>query len=154
MKKNIKFLDASQKPYYLLFSIQRWLTVVLDLIVACIAIILMSLTVGLKGKISPGLLGIALVQIMDIGQILSQLITSWTMLETSLGAISRVKGFEAETPCEDLPGENQTLPEHWPKAGSVEFKGISASYTKTSPPVLNNVSFSIAKGEKVGIVGR
>lgn len=154
MRKNIQYLDASQKPYYLLFSVQRWLNLVLDLVVAGIAIILMSLTVALKGKISAGFLGIAMVEVMTFGQVLTNLITSWTLLETSLGAVARVKSFAAETPCEDLPGEDQSPPESWPQTGNVEFKGISASYSKTSPPVLHNVSFSIAKGEKIGIVGR
>lgn len=154
IKKNIKFLDASQKPYYLLFSIQRWLNFVLDMIVAGIAIILISLTVALKGKISPGFLGIALVQVMDFGQVLSALISYWTLLETSIGAIARVKSFAAETPCEDLAGEDRTPPENWPQNGYVEFEGVSASYNQDSPSVLNNVTFSIQKGEKIGIVGR
>jgi len=154
LKKNIRFLDASQKPYYLLFSIQRWLNFVLDMVVASIAILLMALTVSLKGKISPGLLGIALVQVVGLGQLLSDLITFWTLMETSLGAIARVKSFAAETPCEDLPGEDHPPPESWPQAGYIEFKGISASYSETSSPVLDNLSLSISQGQKIGIVGR
>src|SRR5512140_1164350 len=32
--KNHALLDRSQRPFYLLFAVQRWLTLVLDLVVA------------------------------------------------------------------------------------------------------------------------
>lgn len=40
LKENHRLLDDSQKPYYLLFCIQRWLAVVMDLFVAGIATVL------------------------------------------------------------------------------------------------------------------
>lgn len=40
LPENHKLLDDSQKPYYLLFCIQRWLAVVMDLFVAGIATVL------------------------------------------------------------------------------------------------------------------
>jgi ATP-binding cassette, subfamily C (CFTR/MRP), member 1 len=51
---NIALLDVSQKPYYLLLCIQRWLALILDLIVAALAVILMVLVVKLRTDISPG----------------------------------------------------------------------------------------------------
>src|SRR4051812_30954597 len=52
--KNRDLLDESQKPFYLLFAVQRWLTLVLDLIVAATAFMLIILVVKLRGTISPG----------------------------------------------------------------------------------------------------
>ncbi|PQE04085.1 ABC multidrug transporter protein [Rutstroemia sp. NJR-2017a BVV2] len=156
VRANTQLLDRSQRPYYLLFCIQRWLTLVLDLSVACIAIILMGLTVALKNKISPGLLGIALVNIMEFGQVLSLLISSWTLLETSLGGIARIKSFATYTPCEDLEAETQIPPPNWPSRGDVSFDNISASYSTNSASalVLNNICFSATQGAKIGVVGR
>jgi ATP-binding cassette subfamily C (CFTR/MRP) protein 1 len=45
--QNHVFLDISQKPYYLLFCIQRWLALILDLLVMVLAVILMILVVKL-----------------------------------------------------------------------------------------------------------
>jgi subfamily B ATP-binding cassette protein MsbA len=39
-------------------------------------------------------------------------------------------------------------------AGVVEFRGVTFRHTTALPPVLRNVSFSVAAGERVGIVGR
>lgn len=46
------------------------------------------------------------------------------------------------------------LPEGWPKEGAVTFDHVSLAYREDLPLVLREVSFSIHKGEKVGIVGR
>lgn len=39
-------------------------------------------------------------------------------------------------------------------SGHIEFKNVSLSYAKDAHPALDNVSFSIAAGEKVAILGR
>ena len=59
-KINIERLDASQRPYYLLYCVQIWLRLVLDLIVAAIAIILVALAMTLRKSTNPGLLGVSL----------------------------------------------------------------------------------------------
>jgi ATP-binding cassette subfamily C (CFTR/MRP) protein 1 len=61
---NLKLLDVSQKPYYLLFCVQRWLALVLDLIVAGLAVILMILVVKLRTDISGGFVGLALLNVV------------------------------------------------------------------------------------------
>ena len=38
--------------------------------------------------------------------------------------------------------------------GDIEFRGISFAYPGNDVPALNNISFSIAAGERVGIIGR
>lgn len=58
--RNIKYLDASQRPFYLLFCIQRWLTLVLDLMVAGLAVIVIALAVCLRSSTAVGLLGVSL----------------------------------------------------------------------------------------------
>lgn len=57
-------LDESQRPYYLLYCIQRWLTLVLDLIVGAEAVLVVGLAVGLRHSTSPGLLGVSLNNVM------------------------------------------------------------------------------------------
>lgn len=42
----------------------------------------------------------------------------------------------------------------WPKKGEVVFENVEMRYRKDLPPALKSVSFAIAPGEHVGIVGR
>lgn len=122
-------MDASQKPYYLLLCVQRWLVLVLDLVVAALAVIIIGMAVGLRSRINPGFLGLALVNMMNLSHALTNLVQYWTNLETSLGAISRIKDFAENTPVEGLPNESSGhLDPAWPKGGALSFEGVSASY--------------------------
>lgn len=130
VNKNREMLDRSQKPFYLLFSVQRWLQLVLDLLVAAVAVMLMILAVELRGFLSGAYVGIALI-----------------------GAVSRVKNFIAATAPEDLLHEDTALPQDWPAQGAINFQSLSASYDG-SRKVLKDLTLSIQAGEKVGICGR
>lgn len=152
--RNLVLLDASQKPFYLLYCIQRWLGLVLDVMVAVLAVILMIMVVKLRGSISSGYVGLALLNVMAFSESLSWLVEMWTALETSIGAISRLKSFATETPKENLPGENHAVPDAWPEHGEIEFRNLSASYIPDSELVLRGINMTIKPGEKIGICGR
>ncbi|KAF5534749.1 multidrug resistance-associated 1 [Fusarium mexicanum] len=153
-EQHFQFLDASQRPYYLLFSIQRWLAVVLDLAVAALATILMVLIVKLRDNFEPKFVAMALLNVTSFSQYLTQLIKNYTQLETSLGAVSRTKEFCTTTDGENLPGEVVSPPESWPSHGHVQIEKLTAAYTTLGEPVLHEVSLDIAAGFKVGVVGR
>ncbi|XP_023233967.1 multidrug resistance-associated protein 4-like [Centruroides sculpturatus] len=45
-------------------------------------------------------------------------------------------------------------PADWPRTGEIEFQNVSLQYSKDKNIVLNNLTFRIHSGEKIGIVGR
>ena len=100
----------------------------LDLIIAALAVIVVSLAINLRSTTSAGLIGIALNNVLTFNQSLSHLVDFWTQLETSLGAIARLKTFEAKTVPEEKPGEDVLPPEEWPEKGSIEFRNVTATY--------------------------
>lgn len=124
----LRRLDDSQKPYYLLYCIQRWLNVVLDLLVAVLAVILIALATSLRNSTDPGKLGVSLTAIMAFSQTLQEVVSSWTSLETSLGAIARTRSFEMKTPSEHDARERVVPPPSWPADGRIEINALSASY--------------------------
>lgn len=124
---NLELLNDSQRPYYLLWSIQRWLTFVLDCNVTVIATIIIALATQI-GDITPGSLGMALVNILTFSQNLTYLIRAWVDLETSLGAIARLRDFEQGTPSETLPRETAEPPEEWPATGQIELRNVGVTY--------------------------
>lgn len=145
-----KLLQRSQRPYYVLFVIQRWLNLVLDLFVAGIAIILVVLTVFVH-NIGP--IGVSLIALISFNQQLSELINFWTSMETSIGAVARIRPFE-RVPSENMAREVQIPSPDWPLRGDLAMKSLSAGYELSSRPVLRHVSFSISAGKKLGICGR
>ncbi|KEY65241.1 hypothetical protein S7711_08779 [Stachybotrys chartarum IBT 7711] len=154
MAENHKRLNTSQKPFYLTFCLQRWLQIVLDLLIAGMAVLLVAFALTFTGTTSSAAIGLAMVNLIGFNQTLAYVIVLWTELETSLGAIARLKWFAKNTPHEAKEMETATPPSDWPSNGVIEFKNVSASYSDMSSPVLHNVSFQIQPGQKVGVCGR
>ncbi|KAE8328221.1 P-loop containing nucleoside triphosphate hydrolase protein [Aspergillus sergii] len=102
----IQHLDQSQKPYYMLLCAQRWLNLVLDIVVMALATIVVALAVGVHESTNAGLLGVALNHILGFNQLLSFFITSWP----EEGAI-HIQGLSLSYPNGTPAGENWYL---WP----------------------------------------
>lgn len=120
------FLDASQKPFYLLFCAQRWLGLVLNLTNAGLALVLIGVAIATKSR-QTGFLGVALINIMTLGTSLSDLVDVWCTLETSLAAVERVKHFSEETPAESTNLTVDVLPD-WPRKGAIDIKDLTVTY--------------------------
>ncbi|THV74025.1 putative ABC transporter [Aureobasidium pullulans] len=149
-----RLLDIAQSPYYLLSCIQRWLKLVLDLIVAALAVLVVALAVSQRDTTSAGLLGVALTNILGFSQSLTRLVTEWTTLETSLGAIARIRSFATTTEQESSTVIHEATQDLVTR-GAVVFSGAFAKYTSDPGAYdLNNVSFNISPGTKVAICGR
>ncbi|WQF78674.1 Putative AAA+ ATPase domain, ABC transporter type 1, transmembrane domain-containing protein [Colletotrichum destructivum] len=160
IEQYLDLLDASQRPFYLLFCIQRWLGLVLDLMTAVLVTVMMVLVVNLRAQLSAQYVALALVKVMSFGQSLAHVIQDWTQLETSFGAVARVKMFCTDTESENRPAETDAVPENWPAHGRVTIEHLVASYNTLrgggggGEPVLRGVSLDIPAGAKVGICGR
>ncbi|KAM3551242.1 hypothetical protein MY1884_007815 [Beauveria asiatica] len=151
--RSIDILNSSQKPYYLIWCIQRWLTLVLNLVAAAIAVLLVGLATNIRGG-STGFLGVALFNIVSFSQTLQLVVTEWAHLETAIGAVSRVRSFVLGTEREDAVGETEDLPSEWPKSGSITFTNVSASYEASPRPVLQDINLETKSGERLAICGR
>lgn len=127
IEDNIRSVDNSQRPEFLLLCLQRWLNIVLDLLAAAIATSAVAIAVTFREQISGAQVGIALNIMLVANTTLLRLVGNWTTLETSLGAIARLKGLET-TPFEGGHSETLEPPENWPSRGNIEFKDITASY--------------------------
>ncbi|TEA15049.1 ABC transporter atnG [Colletotrichum sidae] len=154
LRESHLLLDRSQRPFYLFFCVQRWLNVVLDLFVAGMAVVLVAFSVHFTSTTTKGAIGLAMVNIISFNQTLSEFLEMWTMLETSLGAITRLKYFVEYTPREDKPREDVVPPPSWPGTGEIRFDNVTASYSDETEPVIRNVDLTIHPGQKVGICGR
>ncbi|KAI8627293.1 ABC multidrug transporter [Xylariaceae sp. FL1651] len=152
-RQNLKYLDASQRSHYLLFCLQRWLALVLDLIAAGLATLLVALAVALRHSIDPASLGVGLVSVMGFGQVFTQFVTNWSNLDASLGAVSRVKKFVAETPVEATSSYcGLEVPASWPSRGQVKLSNVSCSYGPAR--VIAGITLRFEAGTKTAICGR
>lgn len=123
---NNRHLDTSQRPAYLLAMIQRWLGFTLQLVVAALALIVVTLATQLRSNTA--FTGASLVTLMVFGDNISYLVQMYTALETSIGAVSRLKSFSDKVRPENLEGEDVVPPREWPLRGGIQLNGVSASY--------------------------
>ena len=143
--------------------IQRWLAFTLQLVVAVLAVGVVTLATQLRSNTA--FTGASLVALMSFGDNLAHIIKFYTLLETSIGAVSRLKAFNENVKSENKAGEDVVPPREWPLQGAIEINGVSAAYGNdddddndgTSTPehlALDNIHLSIAPGEKVALCGR
>ncbi|KAF9783049.1 hypothetical protein IL306_010591 [Fusarium sp. DS 682] len=135
LDESFRMLNTSQKPFYLMFCIQRWLELVLDLLVAGMAILLVTIALRIPGTTSEGAIGLAMVNLLGLNLTLTTVIDQWTTLETSLGAIARLKSFIQSTPNENKQDETEA-PANW-LVGEIVFDGVTASYSGKSSLILS-----------------
>ncbi|KAE8423949.1 P-loop containing nucleoside triphosphate hydrolase protein [Aspergillus pseudocaelatus] len=147
-------IDSSQKPTYLLFCLQQWLNLVLDLLIAVLAMGLVSLAVTSQGTERATAVGLSLNIIILANTTLLRLVEAWTSLEVSLGAIARLRSVVTETPQEENTGEQKLSPPvNWPVSGSIVVRDLEASY-RLPKPALENICLKVNAGQKLFICGR
>ncbi|KAK0702282.1 ABC transporter [Lasiosphaeris hirsuta] len=151
--ENFRLLDLSQRPYYLMLCCQRWLILVLSLIVGVQTVIVVALAMALRSSTDPGFLGVSLTTIIGFESLLTSVGTGWTDLEISLGSVARLKNFERDVQPEGKEGEDGCAPSARPDRGVIEFLDVTASHSPTAVGI-RDVSLQIHSGQKVGICGR
>ncbi|EJU03262.1 P-loop containing nucleoside triphosphate hydrolase protein [Dacryopinax primogenitus] len=82
-----------------------------------------------------------------------------TMLPVHNGLISCFRSLERMRDYIDIDHESGSSemgkpPAYWPASGALRAENLSAKYSEDSPLVLDNLSFEIKTGERIGIVGR
>ncbi|GAB1316363.1 hypothetical protein MFIFM68171_06573 [Madurella fahalii] len=151
--RNTKLLNYSQRAAYMLLSVQVWLKMILDFVVTLLAILVTTLAVTFRSSQSLGFLGLALVNLISLSTSFKYLITFWANLETSIGAVARIRRFNHDVE----PEEKHALPSphlNWPDRGGIELQHVSATYSPDLPPAVYDISLYIAPGSKVAVCGR
>ena len=151
-------LDDSQNPIYLLYTVQRWLALVLDLLVAGLAVLLIILAVEVDSDMSASDMGVALVNLTSFNMNLTYLVRFWASMETSLGAISRIRQFSEEMPKAQGSGRQGT--ESKPLDNTIVFGNVTAVYENPSgdqscpAEALSSINLVVPSGSKLCITGR
>lgn len=170
---NMHLLDESQRPAYLLYMSQRLLYFWLSVIMMVLATGLITLTTQLGA--SSSLSGASFTSLMTLSESLRDLVRFYASLETSIGAVARLRAFTEDTPNEQEPGRKEAPPKLWPSAGSIDMSNVDASYSYVARTirrflklmltvdihsgdekecVIRNLDLTIRAGEKIALCGR
>ncbi|KAF5687173.1 major facilitator family transporter [Fusarium denticulatum] len=153
IKHNNRLLDQSQRPMYLLSMVQRWLYLTLNAVVAVTATALVGLITQLRS--SSSLSGASLVTLMTLSQSLSDIVRFYAALETSIGAVARLRNFATKTGTESSLHGDIKLDQQWPSKGAIEVRGLWATYNGDAEEyALQGIDVSIRAGERIALCGR
>jgi ATP-binding cassette subfamily C (CFTR/MRP) protein 1 len=125
---NISLVDNSQKPFYLIYMLQKWLSLVIDLVITALAVLVVGIAVVIRNRVSVGFTGVSLSQIISLTSYMKLIILFWTQMEMSLGAVSRIKTFSEEAGDENLTEEDYDPPKFWPSHGALDIKDLCVTY--------------------------
>jgi ATP-binding cassette subfamily C (CFTR/MRP) protein 1 len=159
---NMQLIEANETAWYCFCACNRWLGYRLDILGTTIAFIVSLICVTQVTTLEPGLIGLALVQIMSVTGRIGWVVRSGVDLETKFTYVERVGAYtdlEQEPPRRqpdyDPPTSSSTAASSsFPSDGAVRFEAAELRYRPGLPLALKGISIDINGGEKVGVVGR
>nr|APD26503.1 ATP-binding cassette transporter subfamily C member 10 protein [Brachionus koreanus] len=153
-KQNEEYLNKFIQATYNSQAASQWLSFRLQMIsVVMITMVgLIAVVQHIYGTANASLIGLALSYILSVTGLLNGLIGSFSETEKEMVSVERAYQFK------NLESENwhgiEQVTEAWPENGQIEFQNVNLRYTGESQLALNNVSFFVYPGEKIGICGR
>ncbi|CAB1415849.1 unnamed protein product [Pleuronectes platessa] len=147
-------IDRNQEAYFPRFVATRWLAVNLEFLGNVLVLAAAILCVQGRDNLSPGIVGLAVTQSLQVTGILSWIVRSWTDVENNIVSVERVKEYDHTAKEAAWTLEDSLLPEAWPTTGTIQFEDYGLKYRKDLDWALKDISISIQNREKVGIVGR
>jgi ABC-type multidrug transport system fused ATPase/permease subunit len=155
-------LQFSHKMFYNHYMVNRWFSVRVPLIggivAASTAVILTWAAAG--HLLSAGTCGLVLVYAMSFWRQLNWAIRIFSDIEARMTSIERLQYYcnlPQETEQKDEFENSNSMQKYYDKIelnGQLEFQNVSVRYAKHLPLVLQDVSFKVHTGERVGIIGR
>ncbi|CAD6636775.1 AMH_1a_G0038970.mRNA.1.CDS.1 [Saccharomyces cerevisiae] len=144
-------IDRSNAPFFYLNMATEWITYRVD-IIGTLVLFSSSVMIIMKASyLDAGLAGILLSNAFSFTETAQWIIKVFSSVELLMSSVERIKEYT------DIPSESNgyiSPPANWPQTGDVELKNLSLRYSPHSSKALDNVSFKVKAGTKVGIVGR
>ncbi|KAF7368478.1 Multidrug resistance-associated ABC transporter protein [Mycena venus] len=145
----IDIYTRAARNYY---NLNRWVSVRIDILGAAFSAGLAAYLVYIKHT-SAGDSGFLLNMAITFTQMLLGAVRVANRFEVEGNSLERIQGYldiEHEKPAT----EAGKPPAYWPGSGDLRVERLSARYSEEGPKVLDDISFHVKSGERVGIVGR
>ena len=153
MRTNEELVDQSNRAKWPLYSINRWLSVRLDIMSAFIVLIT-ALVVTALLKTNAGYAGLALTSALNLTGLMNWLIRQTTQLEVSMNSIERITEYKKYDEEKAAVIEDRRPPSDWPQGGAITVQNLWVRYREETDPILKDLSFIAHAHEKIGVCGR
>ena len=132
----------------------RWFVFRIDILGITCIMITAAACVAFKSASSPAKAGLALANVFQATSILPFVSRIVSELRARFTSVERVCEYAYEIDQEAQKKDENKKLENWPSNGEVIFDKVTFGYKQTIGVVLDQISFKLTPGMKVGIVGR
>ncbi|KAJ5428287.1 P-loop containing nucleoside triphosphate hydrolase protein [Penicillium cf. griseofulvum] len=143
-------INCHAQAWWNIWLFNRWLGFRMNLLGAMFATFTAALVVYVPG-ITASLAGFALSFALQYNSAISVAVRQYASTELNMNATERVIEYSS------IELENQggvDAPAAWPTEGRLEVTDLVVGYAPDLPPILNGLSFTVEKNQRVGVVGR
>ncbi|KAF7794061.1 hypothetical protein EIP86_005190 [Pleurotus ostreatoroseus] len=135
------------------WNLNRWVAVRIDLLASLFSTGLAFYLVYGSASPDPSIVGFVLSMAVSFSDQILYFVRVYNEWEISGNSLERIQQY-IDIEQEPEPKVGGTPPAYWPASGELQVEGLSARYSPDGPKVLEDVSFHVKAGERVGIVGR
>ncbi|XP_068761708.1 ATP-binding cassette sub-family C member 4-like [Montipora capricornis] len=146
------YQDAHNKVWFAVISTTRWLGTQVDMI--CIAFAIFVVFLGILTNKDSGASALSIVYVLNLAIDTCQYtIRRCSEVENYMTSVERIITY---THLDQEPGYNNDLQptDSWPQHGQVSISNLGLVYYEGGPKILKDLTFTIDRHEKIGIVGR
>ncbi|CAK4145092.1 unnamed protein product [Aphanomyces euteiches] len=133
--------------------VTQWFACRIQIISATLVLVTGLSLVYLQDRLSAGVVGLVFSYSLQITSQLEGMISVWSELETEMVAPERIAEYTHEIDQEAPRTIAGATSSSWPQTGSIQFADVSFCYKLNGPLALQDISFTVEPGEKIGIVG-
>ncbi|KAF1813269.1 hypothetical protein P152DRAFT_465906 [Eremomyces bilateralis CBS 781.70] len=154
IRENLAKINTHNRPFIYLWAANRWLAFRVDVVGAMVSFFTGAFVLLSVGKIDAGAAGLAMTYAVTFTENVLWFVRLYAANEQNMNSVERIKEYlDVEQEAAAIIPHTRP-PSNWPSQGSVEFIAYSTRYRADFDFVLKKITFKIAPGEKVGVVGR
>jgi ABC-type multidrug transport system fused ATPase/permease subunit len=154
IRENLHRVNTHSRPFIYLWAANRWLAFRVDVVGALVSFFTGVFVILSVGTVNAGAAGLAMTYAVTFTENVLWFVRLYATNEQNMNAVERVKEYlDVDQEADYIVPDNRP-DANWPSQGSVEFINYSTRYRNDFDFVLKSISFKIAPGEKVGVVGR
>lgn len=143
-------ISVHARTTWYLWLFNMWLDYRMSVVGAIFSTMTAALVVYFP-SIPAALAGFALSFALQYNSAIVMVLRQYANVELDMNATERVLEY-SNIEIEDQTG--MEAPASWPTEGKVEVEDLVVGYAPDLPPVLNGLSFTMEKNQRVGVVGR
>ncbi|KAI0031196.1 hypothetical protein K488DRAFT_79193 [Vararia minispora EC-137] len=153
--ESCKGIDRFTRAARTNYSLNRWISIRVDALGGVFAAGLGSyLAYGPGSKNAlPSNIGFALAMAVGFSTLILGFVRIYNSFELDSNSLERIHAY-VHIEQESKPVRGKVPPASWPTNGDLRVEKLSARYSLDGPRVLQDLTFHVKSGERIGIVGR